>query len=290
MLAGAEICRQAGFDVETDTNEATFPASFPMSHIAIYAGWYAGAICGPFTAPKMEFMPGAFAYHLYSYSADTIRVLTGSWCGELLDKGATCTMGCVYEPYLQLTPNVAFFLFSFVNGSTFGEAAWAAAPVLSWQTTVIGDPLYAPFKKTPRQRFSELAHSNNPLAEWAFERVVNVDLAHGARLQAVANFLESVPTIRQSAVLMEKLGELYERQGKPSSAIDAWQAALKLNPSPQQRIRLRLVLAEQLLAAGREPEAAENWRQFIAEAPGYPDIGRVREELKTLQQKIAAGK
>jgi hypothetical protein len=34
---------------------------------------------------------------------------------------------------------------AFGNGYTFGEAAWAAQPVLSWQTTVIGDPLYRPF-------------------------------------------------------------------------------------------------------------------------------------------------
>ena len=26
---------------------------------------------------------------------------------------------------------------------TFGEAAWAAQPALSWQTTVVGDPLTA---------------------------------------------------------------------------------------------------------------------------------------------------
>jgi len=32
---------------------------------------------------------------------------------------------------------------------TFGEAAWAAQPVLSWQTTVVGDPLYRPFAKEP---------------------------------------------------------------------------------------------------------------------------------------------
>ncbi len=47
-----------------------------MSHIAIYAGWYDGDVSGPFAAPKVEFMPGAFAYHLHSFSADTLRSTT----------------------------------------------------------------------------------------------------------------------------------------------------------------------------------------------------------------------
>ena len=53
-----------------------------------------------FTLPKVEFMPGAFAYHLHSFSATTLRSASQGWCGPLLAKGATCTMGCVYEPYL----------------------------------------------------------------------------------------------------------------------------------------------------------------------------------------------
>ena len=35
-----------------------------MSHIAIYCGWYDASVSGPFALPKVEFMPGAFAYHL----------------------------------------------------------------------------------------------------------------------------------------------------------------------------------------------------------------------------------
>ena len=60
-------------------------------------------------------------------------------------------MGCVYEPFLQFTPNIAIFLESLGNGYTFGEAAWASQLALSWQTTVIGDPLYQPFKAAARR-------------------------------------------------------------------------------------------------------------------------------------------
>ena len=290
LLEGAEICRQLGFEVETDTNGDTLPASFPMSHIAIYAGWYANDANGPFALPKVEFMPGAFAYHLHSFSADTLRSTTRNWCGPLLAKGATCTMGCVYEPYLQFTPNIAVFLESLGKGYTFGEAAWASQNALSWQTTVIGDPLYQPFKKTPPKLHEQLMHSKNPLIEWSFDRLVCLDLVRGLRAPILAKFLEEQPLTAKSAVLTEKLGHLYAELGKPSSAIDAWQAALKLNPSPQQRIRLRLALGEKLTAQGREVEAVENYQALIAEAPDYPGRDFVDEKLNAFEHKPAAEK
>jgi uncharacterized protein (TIGR03790 family) len=290
MLAGAEISRLLGFEVEVDTNAETLPASFPMSHIAIYAGWYAADACGPFKQPKMEFMPGAFAYHLYSYSADTLRSTTRNWCGPLLAKGATCTMGCVYEPYLQFTPNVAFFLQALGNGYTFGEAAWTSQVALSWQNSVIGDPLYQPFKKSPQELHAQLARTKNPLIEWSFDRLLCLDLAHGLRAPQLMSFLANLPATAQSAVLSEKLAELYEAAGKPSSAIEAWQNALKLNPSPQQKIRLRLTLGESLAAQGRHAEAMENYRALIAEAPDYPGRNAIDDKLKDLEQKVATAK
>ena len=287
LRESAKICRAQGFDVTVDTNADTLPEAYPLSHVAIYAGWYDADVSGPFKRPHVEFMPGAFAYHLHSFSADTVRSATNYWCGPLLAKGATCTMGCVYEPYLQFTPNVAFFLESFGDGYTFGEAAWASQLALSWQTTVIGDPLYQPFKKSPTELHAQLARTKNPLIEWSFERLVNLDLVHGAREPQLEKFLEDLPATATSAVLTEKLASLYDSLGKPSSAIAAWQNALKLNPSPQQRVRLRSILAEKLLAQGREVDAMENWRQFIAEAPDYPGKSAVEEKLKSLEDKSA---
>jgi uncharacterized protein (TIGR03790 family) len=290
MLGSADISRQLGFETEMDTNEATLPASFPMSHIGIYAGWYAFDACGPFTAPKMEFMPGAIAYHLNSFSADTLRSTTHNWCGPLLAKGATCTMGCVYEPYLVFTPNIAFCLHALGDGCTFGEAAWASQLALSWQTTVIGDPLYRPFNKTPAELHALLTRTKSPLLEWSFDRLVCLDLAHGLREPRLTAFLANLPLTAQSAVLTEKLASLYEASGKPGSAIAAWQTALQLNPMPQQRLRLRLTLGEKLAAQGRMAEALENYRALIAEAPDYPGRKDIDEKLKGLENKIAAEK
>jgi tetratricopeptide (TPR) repeat protein len=272
-------------DVAVDTNSDTLPSTYPMSQIAIYAGWYASDVDGPFARPNVEFMPGAFAYHLYSFSASSLHTPTNHWCGPLLAQGATCTMGCVYEPYLSFTPNLAFFLQQLLNGSTFGEAAWASQLALSWYITVIGDPLYQPFKIAPAERHDQLAREKNPLIAWSFNRLVNLDLAQGLRAPPLAQFLEQVPQTATSAVLTEKLAELYAAQGKPSSAIAAWQRALTLQPSPQQSIRIRRLLTEKLLAADRWPDASENLRLAISEAPAFPDVPKLREQLKVLTQK-----
>ncbi|HSY19794.1 MAG TPA: TIGR03790 family protein [Candidatus Acidoferrales bacterium] len=288
ILAAAEICRQQGFDVEVDTNAEVWPATAPMSHIAFYAGWYTDWAYGPFLEKQVEFMPGAFAYHLHSYSAESLRTTNRNWCGPLLAHGATCTMGCVYEPYLQFTPNIAFFAQSFCSGWTFGEAAWASQIAVSWQITVIGDPLYQPYKKAPPALHAELERKHSPLVEWSLNRLMNLDLARGVRAPQLSAFLEDSPVTAHSAVLTEKLAQLYDMQGKPASVIEKLQQALKLDPSPHQRIRLHLVLAEKLLTADRNADAAENWRQLIADSPDYPGLPDIREKLKQL--KIAAGK
>jgi uncharacterized protein (TIGR03790 family) len=286
ILGAAEISRELGFETVVDKNPATFPADFPMSQIAIYCGWYDGNVSGPFALPEVEFMPGAFAYHLHSFSAETLRSTTQNWCGPLLARGATCTMGCVYEPYLSATPNIAIFLARLMGkGFTFGEAAWAAQPALSWQTTVIGDPLYRPFGKSPPQLHAELARRRSPLIEWSHLRVVDLAIAHGARLAQAAGYLENISATTNSAVLTEKLADLSDAQGKPSSAIYSYEQALKLNPSPEQRIQIRLTLGEKLLAANRNADAIENYKKLLEESPNYPGENSISEKLAALEQK-----
>jgi len=280
---GAEICRELGFETTLDDKPETFPVSFPMSQIAIYCGWYDGNVSGPFTLPKVEFMPGAFAYHLHSFSANTIRSVDQNWVGPLLAKGATCTMGCVYEPYLSGTPNIAAFLARWMaNGFTFGEAAWAAQPVLSWQTTVVGDPLYRPFGKSPQLLHAELARRHSPLIAWSHLRVADLALAHGASIFAVANYLENINPTTNSAVLTEKLADLYEKEGKPASAIDMYERALKLDPSPEQRIRLRLTLGEKLEAQAQDQAAYDNYQKLLQESPDYPGRMSIYQKLLAL--------
>ena len=286
MLKSADLCHRLGFETTVDDKPDTFPADFPMSQIAIYAGWYTGDANGPFAQPTVEFMPGAFAYHLYSFSAATLRSTSQFWCGPLLAKGATCTMGCVDEPGIGYTPNVLAFLARWtLNHFTYGEAAWAAQAALSWQTTVIGDPLYCPFGKEPEQLHKELQQTHNPLIEWSYLRLVDLAQVRGVPPSALEDYIENLPMTDSSAVLTEKLADLCDFEGKPDSAADFYQRALKLNPSSEQRIRLRLALARELLALNRTADAIQDYKELLGEFPTWPGKPSIYEKLTVLVQK-----
>lgn len=286
IRSAAEACRRLGFETVVDENGATLPVSFPLSQVALYAGWYDESVSGPFTLPKVEFMPGAFAYHLHSFNAATLRSTTHHWAGALLAKGVTATLGTVEEPYLSGCPNMAAFFPRFIEGFTFGEAAYACQGYLSWQTTVVGDPLYRPFSKSPIQQVSELEQRHSKWLDWACLRVANLGLVNHEPASAIANRLETLPLTRESPVLMEKLADLYEAQGKSESSIAALQNVLKLDPSPQQRIRVMLTLATRLLVLAREPEAYANYQQFVEEFPEYPDRGDILRKLVAMAEKL----
>src|SRR5207249_2348161 len=113
--------------------------------------------------------------------------------------------------------------------------------------------LYRPCGKNPQQLSQELERHHSKLLEWSYLRLVDLNLARGKPLPKLVALLEELETTKQSAVLSEKLGDLCVAQGKPSSAVHAYGQALKLSPSPQQRIRLMLTLGEKLAALEREP-------------------------------------
>jgi len=47
-------------------------------------GWYDSGVTGPFYRASVEFLPGAFAYHLHSFSAANLRSASENWVGPLL--------------------------------------------------------------------------------------------------------------------------------------------------------------------------------------------------------------
>jgi uncharacterized protein (TIGR03790 family) len=287
IRGAAEICRRLGFETIVDTNGSTFPADFPMSQIAIYMGWYTEHVSGPFAQPKVEFMPGAFAYHLHSYSANTLRSTNTHWVGPFLAKGVTATMGCIDEPFLAGTPDVAVFAARFVyEGFSFGEAACASQPVLSWETTVVGDPLYRPFGRDPDLQHQQLVREKSKFAQWSWLRGINMNLANGKNPAEFVTLLEQLPLRKQSPVLSEKLGDLYAAQGKPSSSIHAYEEALNLDPSPEQRIRITLELGEKLRALNKEEEAYDYYQALLKDCPDYPNKREIVQRLLPLARKM----
>jgi uncharacterized protein (TIGR03790 family) len=287
IRTASEVCKTVGFETVIDAGGGMFPVAFPLSHVAFYAGWYSEHVTGAFAAPTIEFMPGAFAYHLHSFSAASLKSTDRNWVGPLLAKGVTATMGTVNEPYLGGTPDIGTFAARFLFfGMTFGEAACAGQSVLSWQTTVVGDPLYRPFGKPPRQMHEELEARQSKLVEWSHLRVANLNLARGGNAAETVAYLEDIDVTKRSAVLSEKLGDLYAAQGKPSAAATAYEQALKLETSPLQRLRLRLQLADKLPALDRDEDAFANYEKLLEEFPAHTDKLATSRKLLALAQKL----
>jgi uncharacterized protein (TIGR03790 family) len=287
MRNAAAVAQQFGFETELDEKPETFSAGHPMSHIAFYAGWYDQTVSGPFTRPTVEFMPGAFAYHLYSFGAQTIRSANNSWVGTLLQKGATCTMGAVDEPYLAFTPDIAAFVARFTMGAfTFGEAAYASQNALSWQTTVIGDPLYRPFGRSMQGLYTELDKRGSKLVEWLHLLVLNGNRTPATKPQDLAAYIEAQPIHRQSAVLTEKLADLYWARKSLGDAVDTTEVALKRGPSPQQRVRLLLKCAERRTLYGPDAKAYAHYETLLKENPDYPDALKIWRLMLPLAQRM----
>ena len=291
IRGAAEITARLGYEVTLDNAEPTFSAGFPMSHIAFYAGWYEGNASGPFARPTVEFMPGAFAYHLHSFSANTLRSTTQHWVGPLLAKGATITMGSVDEPYLSGTPNVASFLERLIyRRFTFGEAAYTSQGSLSWQTTVVGDPLYRPFALPPNELHFKLEKEKSPLLAWSHLKVVDLNEVTGLPAAEGLKYLDEIPTTKQSAVLMEKAGELERAQKHMPQALERYNAALKLKPSPQQKLRLLMIVGDLQAAAGNSQAAVDAYKQILADIPDYPNASLVYQRLAELSRKLGKTK
>lgn len=150
MASIAQRARQMGFSVTEDLTQPTFPMTQRFDAPAIYFGWWTYDADGPFLLPGYSLPPGSIAVHLHSFSADTLRKKAGEpesrWVGPLVAAGAACTVGNVWEPYLQFTHHLDSLFEALSMGAPFGDAAYYALPVLSWQAIAVGDPLYRPFK------------------------------------------------------------------------------------------------------------------------------------------------
>jgi len=166
LLRSYQCLTNAGYECVLDTQEATFGKDFKMPSTIFYAGWYSYHANGPFKASNTQFTPGAIAYHLHSYSGKNIYSTTDHWVGPLINLGATCTFGYVDEPYLDGTSNVGMFTEWILKGASVGEAVYHSLPSISWQTTLVGDPLYTPLIPHSKRQVNEAIKEYPEILEW----------------------------------------------------------------------------------------------------------------------------
>ncbi|MDP6545176.1 MAG: TIGR03790 family protein [Phycisphaerae bacterium] len=143
----AFVTRRAGIKAVLDTSAGLFaPGKCPDA--ALYAGWYSLRKY----VPAFTWKTGAVGWHTASFEAADLRNPKSSqWCPQMLTNGVAATAGAVDEPLLMAFPAPEEFFPLLLTGKyTIAECYWRTVPNVSWQMTLIADPLYNPFKKNPQ--------------------------------------------------------------------------------------------------------------------------------------------
>lgn len=253
-----------GFDLDIDRDPATMPATARFDAPVLYFGWYANDLNGPFALPGFRFPPGAIAVHIHSFSARTVRSPTEAWCGPLVARGVTATVGNVFEPYLELTHDPSLLLKALAQGMTFGEAAAYAIPALSWQGVAIGDPLYRPFAVPLAAQLSDPARLPPALAAYAILRQAHVLEADGKSDEALALLRRSArdhPGLALSMALATRL----EAAGDRAGAVQALTFAGLITAFQPDEWALARQAAQRLAADGAAGKAVMIYQHLFAD-------------------------
>ncbi len=264
LEATAGQIAQLGFPLTVDRSPTTMLASERFDAPVLYFGWYAPNLNGPFALPGFRFPDGAIALHIHSYSAETLRSATQGWCGPLVAKGVTATVGNVFEPYLQLThlPNLLWR--GLASGMTFGDAVFYSLPVLSWQEVAIGDPLYRPFAIPLETQFKSLGGLAPRQAGYVVLREVQLLESNAKSIEAL-DLLRKTMADRPSLAVALALAERLERKGETGPAVGALSYGNKLTEfQPDEWALVRLV-AVRLEADDARPAAVSLWRKLFSD-------------------------
>ncbi len=252
-----------GFDLSVGRGPGTMPATARFDAPALYFGWYAPDLNGPFGLPGFRFPPGAIAVHVHSFSAHTLRSATEGWCGPLIARGVTATVGNVFEPYLDFLHRPDLLLEALARGEDLVDAAYYALPMLSWQSIVIGDPLYRPFAVPLSAQLKALSALPPRLAGYAAIRRMNLLDAAGEKGKAIEEgkaAMKEVPSVALALALAGRLDASGLGEGASWVVRDAAESAGALPGDWEVMREAALFLA----AHKRSAEAIELFRRLFA--------------------------
>ncbi len=267
----AKSHRLAGVPVYADRNAEVIPPAWPLPDTILYFGWYRDRASGALADADFRFARGAVACHLHSFSAAQLRSPDEYWAAPLLLRGATATLGNVWEPYLPLTCHLNLFSERLLQGWTLAEAAWSATPRLSWMQVVLGDPLYRPFARPPASRTGNDRHSE----DYAFFRGLVTRQTEDAKPAELKKQLLSLAEERSSPRLLELLALHCWNTGDPAQAVELFDHAAAICDDKDERTRLRLYQAETLRHMGKMAEA----RKALETLPEHPAAKDLRSQL-----------
>ena len=258
-------CRKVGIPVVYDDTPEIFPESFPVTDCALYYGWYAASVAGPFAKPEFHFVPGAIAVHIHSYSASTLRDPNADWVGPLITKGAAASVGNVYEPYLQFTPQLDIFNDRLLHGFTFAESAYMSMRVLSWMSVMVGDPLYRPYASWLQIDSQRDSGKNNWTMYHDFA-VKNATLPSDTFRSAA----RQTAMRAHNAPMMEDLGLSEAADNHFAPAVNNFELARRYYTKRDDIVRVVLEEADTLMKLKKPRRALELVRKTLRIAPDAP--------------------
>jgi hypothetical protein len=229
----------------------------------LYFGWYAGDLSGPPALPGFQFPAGAIALHIHSYSASSLRSATAGWTAPLVSRGVTATMGNVFEPYLNLTHRPDLLLRALARGASLGEAALYSLPALSWQTVLVGDPLYRPFAVSLEQQWENRANLPAPAVGYVTLRRMRL-LEHAGKAAEALALGRKVQQETPSLALAVGVARRLQISGDPAAAGEVLEYAATLKTFSTDEWALAREAAQLLASTPRAASAVVVYRVLLA--------------------------
>lgn len=261
LEATAKQLAELGFDGDVENTPATFGLAARFDAPVLYFGWYANNLNGPFAREGFNFPAGAIALHIHSFSAPTMHADNSGWCGPLVARGVTATVGNVFEPYLGFTHRPDYLLRALGHGKNFADAVYFSLPALSWEAVAIGDPLYRPFK-VPAE-----AQGDSP---YAVIRRANLAAAAGKADEA-RTLLVRAQRDQPSLALGLALAKRALADKDPAGAVGCVEFAPALKSIRPVDWPLLLEIARLLAANGRRPAALQVYNNLAHVAAPTPE-------------------
>jgi len=250
-----------------------------MTDCALYYGWYYPNVAGPFTQPDFNFVPGAIAMHIHSFSANTLRDPNASWVGPLVSRGAAASVGNVYEPYLQLTTLPNILNDRLLHGFTFAESAYSATQALSWMSVMVGDPLYRPYASWIQIDTSTDAAKTNSWKIYHDFAIRNFSSA-SAQYRSLAR---QAASRARNCPMIEDLGLMEARDGNLASATNYFGQARTCYSNRDDILRVIIEEADawnKLKKPKRGIDLLRSALRVAGDAPAAPLLRALEQELR----------
>jgi uncharacterized protein (TIGR03790 family) len=206
-------------------------------------------------APSIQWSSGAIATILDKEA--------GKVAGSFIASGVTGFGGYIADPMLDgyFRPQLLFA--AYTAGLNLAESFYASTRYLSWHEVVIGDPLVAPYAKSPASTTQT-------------EIDAETDLPAMFARRRIAYLMQTYSTTRDVVVLLLR-AEIEESKGDRAKSLALAEQCLQQDPLFSAASELKARLSE---AATPAPESAET--QIAAKEPDQKSIEALNNAKETV--------